>query len=148
MPTINLGKKPKREFKRSSNGENKKQRAKFYSTEEWKKLRLAKLYEEPLCEVCKLKGLVEDNELAFLNLAEEVHHLRSFMKGSDYNEQAMLFYDFNNLCSICKKCHSEIHNGKLKYCESLEEIFERLKFLKEEETDLKKYLYKGNNELN
>lgn len=146
MPTINLGKKPKREFKRSSNGANKKQRAKFYSTEEWKNLRLAKLYEQPLCEVCKLKGLVEDNELGFLNLATEVHHLISFLKGANYNEQAMLFYDYNNLCSICKKCHAQIHTGDLKGCESLIEIFDRLKFLKEEETDLKKYLYKPVND--
>ena len=146
MPTINLGNKPKREFNKSSNGENKKERAKFYSTEQWKKLRLAKLYEQPLCEVCKLKGMVENNEEKYLTLAEEVHHLRSFMKGANYNEQAMLFYDFNNLCSICKKCHSEIHTGNLKGCESLEEILDRLKFLKEEETDLHKYLYKGNND--
>lgn len=144
MPTINLGKKPKREYKKSSNGENKKQRAKFYSTEEWKKLRLAKLYETQLCEVCKLKGLVDEKEI--LTLAEDVHHLKSFMKGTTFNEQSLLFYNFDNLCSICKKCHAQIHTGNLKGCESLEEILDRLKFLKEEETDLNKYLYKGNND--
>lgn len=143
MPTINLGKKPKREFKKSSNGQNKKIRSKFYSTDEWKKLRLAKLYETQLCEVCSAKGRIEKREI--LTLAEDVHHLRSFMKGGNYNEQAMLFFDYNNLCSICKKCHSEIHNGKLKGCESIIEIEERLKFLQEEEKDLKKYLYKGEN---
>ena len=145
MPTINLGKKPKKkEYKRNDNNNdpNRKIRQSFYSSDDWQKLRLAKLYEEPLCEVCKVKGKVERKEI--LTLAEEVHHLRSFMTGQTYNERAMLFHDFNNLVSICRKCHNEIHNGDLKDCESLFEIEERLKFIKEEEADLKKYLYKGN----
>lgn len=145
MAFVNLGKKKKKEYHRNSEKQdpNRKLRQQFYGKEEWKKLRFAKLYEEPLCEVCKIKGMVQGKEI--LTLAEDVHHLRSFTSGRTFNEMECLFYDFNNLVSICKRCHNSLHHGELKGCFDLEEVKERLKFLKEEETDLQNYLYKGTN---
>lgn len=144
MAYINLGKKRKREYskKKERNDQNRKLRQKFYQTQEWKNLRLARLYEYPLCEVCLLKGKVNNEEV--LTLAEDVHHLRSFTQGRTFGEMEALFYDPDNLCSVCKKCHADIHNGNLKYCESKEEIFERLKFIKKDEDDLNNYLYTKN----
>ena len=101
---------------------------------------MAKLSEQPLCEVCKIKGLIENEDI--FSLAEDCHHLRSFTQGRDFNEMSALFYDYDNVVSVCKKCHNSIHHGELKGCESLEEIKDRLKFIKEEREDLKKHIYK------
>ena len=55
---------------------------------------------QPLGEVCLSRGIVTP--------AEDVHHDKSFITdaGVDYN----LAYSIDNLISLCKKCHSEIHS--------------------------------------
>ena len=57
----------------------------------WRKVRLVKLAEDPLCEQCKRKGL--------LKLAEEVDHIIPIADGGERLE-------LNNLQSLCKSCHS------------------------------------------
>ena len=94
MPYLN---KPKKQKNRSVNREG---RQKIYQSVEWKKLRLAKLKANPLCEVCLTKGIVKP--------AIDVHHINSFMNYSD-NKRLQLAFDYNNLQSLCKECHSEKH---------------------------------------
>lgn len=145
MAYINIPKKKKKEnYKKNEKDDyNRKIRQSIYQSETWKQLRMSKLYEDPLCEVCKLRGLVQKKEI--LTLAVEVHHLISFTQGRTINEREALGFDYNNLISICRKCHCDIHTGELKGCESKEDIVDRLKFLQEEEKELKTYLYKGTN---
>ena len=58
--------------------------------------------EQPLCEICLLNGVISP--------AEDVHHKDSFMnyEGLDKTQKA---YDYNNLLSVCKKCHSYLHRN-------------------------------------
>ena len=98
MPTINKLKrhnKPCNDNKK--NGNDRKIRQSYYRTTEWKKLRSAKLQEHPLCELC--------NEA----LAEDVHHIISFMSVSDEMGKMTLFYDPANLMALCRKCHNKMH---------------------------------------
>lgn len=64
---------------------------KLYATKDWKHLRKAKLQRNPLCERCMIGGYVEQ--------ATVVHH-KIPHKG---NRQ--LFYDIENLQSLCKPHH-------------------------------------------
>jgi 5-methylcytosine-specific restriction endonuclease McrA len=62
--------------------------AALYASNEWKQLSRAKRIANPLCEECG-------------RLAEQVHHKRSA------NEYPMLFFDWDNLQSVCKECHGK-----------------------------------------
>jgi 5-methylcytosine-specific restriction protein A len=94
MPKIFLP-KPKPNRKKD---ENIKQRQKIYQSRRWQKLRIVKLMEHPLCEICEKE------------LATEVHHIQSFM-GHPKEEMLRLAYNYNNLQSLCDTCHNKIHNS-------------------------------------
>lgn len=96
MPTINKGKKP------ASKSVNRAERIKVYNTSRWKKLRLAKLMKDPLCEMCLQKGIT--------TAATQAHHIDSFMNYEDLIRKDKAF-NYNNLMSLCTKCHSEIHKN-------------------------------------
>ena len=75
---------------------------KLYNDNQWKRLRKAKLQRNPVCERCLKTGHVSQ--------ATVVHH-RVAHKGD-----RILFYDINNLESLCKPHHdgdaqSEEHTG-------------------------------------
>ena len=76
-------------------------------------MRLAKLMQNPLCEICELEGVTK--------LAIEVHHADSFV---DKPENEMYYYAFNsnNFISVCTACHSRCHKGDLKGTKSLDDI--------------------------
>jgi len=95
MPTLKKAKK------QNNNSNKRKERQEVYNTSRWRKLRDAKLLEQPLCEVCLAKGIIKP--------AEDVHHLDSFMnyEGLKRLEKA---YNYNNLQSVCKECHQKEHN--------------------------------------
>lgn len=94
MPTLN---KPKRKTS------NKNPIIKgIYNNTNWVKLRKAYLMEHPLCENCLKQGLTE--------VAVEVHHLTPISKGQDVLAMKDLAYNYNNLMSLCSKCHHDIHN--------------------------------------
>lgn len=61
-----------------------------YSNTQWKKLREIKKKKDPLCELCKKKGIVKEAQL--------IDHLISIRDGGEP-------LDINNLCSLCKDCH-------------------------------------------
>lgn len=71
------------------------QRNKFYSTANWQKTRESYIHAHPLCERCKLEGLLVPARL--------VHHVRPLRYGGEQLDQ-------NNLRSICGEvCHAAEH---------------------------------------
>lgn len=79
----------------------------IYNTSRWKELRLIKLGECPLCEICKEEGR--------LTLAEQVHHIKEISTGSNIFEMQNLGYNWENLKSVCKECHKIIHKKVNKF---------------------------------
>jgi 5-methylcytosine-specific restriction enzyme A len=104
MPTINLNRKPK---KNNYKGENKNKNLIFktvYNTQRWRDLRIEKLKNNPLCQKCEYDNMITP--------ATQVHHLVEISKGgSDIDNIYHLGFDYDNLMSVCDKCHKEIHNG-------------------------------------
>lgn len=98
MPTIN---KPKKKQKNQS--VNEQVRKDIYATSKWRKLREAKLIQNPLCEICLINNIV--------NPAIDVHHIVSFVSVIDPLRRLELAYNFDNLQSLCKVCHQKIHNS-------------------------------------
>lgn len=64
-----------------------------YNTQQWQRLRLAKLAHDPLCFACQLRGQV--------TLARAVDHVRSIKSGGD------AFPPLDGLMSLCDRCHNE-----------------------------------------
>jgi 5-methylcytosine-specific restriction protein A len=60
----------------------------FYKTKDWRLLRRQKLMGSPLCEYCRLAK------------AEHVDHKKPHKGNPD------LFFDYDNLQSLCRSCHS------------------------------------------
>lgn len=121
MPTIF---KPKKTKKNPDTILNDKQRHEVYNTALWRKMRLAKQMQNPLCEVCEMQGKTV--------LAEDIHHLISFSKYTGAERDAIA-YDSNNLISLCKQCHNLIHHGYLKGASTKEEIADRIELHNKEE---------------
>lgn len=96
MPYLN---KPKPKPIRKINVED---RQKIYQSAKWQKLRIAKLQQNPLCEICLSKGVI--------NEAIDVHHKDSFLN-YDGLERLYKAFDFSNLQSVCKQCHASLHKG-------------------------------------
>jgi 5-methylcytosine-specific restriction protein A len=93
MPTVNLVKRKVRDVT-----VNKRAYQGVYNTKRWKKLRAAKLSNNPLCEECLKKGIARP--------VDEIHHIRPFdINDIDYE----LAYDYDNLISLCYDCHKEAH---------------------------------------
>ena len=67
-----------------------KQSRRIYSTKQWRKVRMIVLKNEPLCRVCKLKGLTVE--------ATEVDHIIPLFVGGKP-------FDISNLQPICFECH-------------------------------------------
>lgn len=98
MPTIY---KPKKAKKKENNLYDEERR-KIYKSTRWRKLRALKIAEQPLCEMCLKEGKT--------TIAEDVHHIESFMSTDDKVLRIALAYDYENLMSICKTHHQMIHN--------------------------------------
>lgn len=62
--------------------------ASMYNSPKWKTLRQTKLRDNPFCEICGAE-------------ATEVHHIHP------HNGDLDLFYDYDNLMSICHSCHAK-----------------------------------------
>ena len=97
MPTIN---KPKKKQKNLT--VNEQIRRDIYRSKQWKKIRLAKLMQNPLCEICLQNNIITS--------AVDVHHIQSFVNIFDPLRRKEIAYNFDNLQSLCKVCHQKIHN--------------------------------------
>lgn len=78
--------------------------AKKYKSKRWQKLRQLKLNTNPLCERCLKKGIY--------NAAEIIHH-KEYINDKNYNDDNV-FFNIDNLESLCRKCHNEEHFEKEK----------------------------------
>ena len=74
---------------------------KIYNSKTWKQLRELYYSDHPLCQRCLEKGIIKPSE--------EIHHKIPFLTGKTSDEIYELAYDYENLMSVCKQCHSEIH---------------------------------------
>lgn len=79
----------------------------IYNTSRWKKLRMAYLSDNPLCEECKDKGIIKQ--------AEHIHHKKEISSGKTEEEMKQLAFDSNNLQSLCSDCHKAKHEKKINY---------------------------------
>lgn len=114
-PTINkLTKKQKTSSGRTET-DIRKLRQTAYQNTAWRKERDNYLREHPLCEKCLEKGKITP--------AQDIHHKKSPFKNGEINWN--LLYDVNNLMSLCKECHGNIHAAQQGHI-SPEEILRQL----------------------
>lgn len=90
----------KKPIKQHNKAFKREERQKIYQSARWKELRQSKLMQQPLCELCLAKGIVTP--------AIDVHHIDSFMNYIGIERLAKAF-DYKNLQSVCKFCHSSLH---------------------------------------
>lgn len=93
MPTIN---KLNKNYNRNRNTEKRKLRMKVYQSEKWKDIKNAHLMQYPICEICNKE------------LAEDVHHISTFLINNSIDIEKA--FDYDNLMSVCKRCHGKLHN--------------------------------------
>lgn len=74
---------------------------KLIHSKEWRALRFRKLKKQPVCESCEREGRS--------TMATEVHHLIPVESESTVNRMKSLMFSYNNLMSVCHKCHVAIH---------------------------------------
>lgn len=99
MPTIVKMTKKAQTSSGRTETDMRKLRQTAYRNTAWRKERDLYLHEHPLCEECLKKGKVVP--------ATDVHHIKSPFKKGQINWN--LLYDENNLMSLCKECHGNIH---------------------------------------
>ena len=72
-----------------------------YKSKRWQKLRKLKLYINPFCERCSRNGIY--------NSAYIIHH-KEYITDLNYLDDN-IFYNLDNLESLCLKCHNQEHFG-------------------------------------
>jgi 5-methylcytosine-specific restriction enzyme A len=93
MPSINLPQRKKRD-----RTVNKQALQSYYQDRRWKKLRLYKFSQNPVCELCEERGLTAQTQ--------EIHHIKPI---DLQHPDESLIYDYDNLMSLCNDCHSRLH---------------------------------------
>jgi 5-methylcytosine-specific restriction endonuclease McrA len=78
---------------------------KLINSQKWVKLRAEKLRNNPLCERCKLSGIITPGA--------EVHHIAPVDTGATTAEMLLLAYNPGNLQTLCHKCHVLTHTELL-----------------------------------
>lgn len=99
MPTINKIQKKSKSADRNENTDMRQLRRKAYNNTTWRKIRDTYMREHPICEECLKSGKVTP--------AEDVHHKKTPFKNGEI--QYGLLLDPDNLMSVCKECHGNIH---------------------------------------
>lgn len=106
MPTIPKLKRKRRTY-------FTKEKNKLYSNRKYQELRTLKLKETPWCELCYKEYKEGKRNLADIQLAQEVHHVKQLTdKGITKEEQLSRLLDYNNLMSLCTYHHHIIHGDK------------------------------------
>lgn len=70
-----------------------------YKSKRWQKLRKQKLLLNPFCERCLKNGIY--------NSAYIIHH-KEYITDKNY-EDDNIFFNINNLESLCQECHNKEH---------------------------------------
>lgn len=117
MPTLQSKKVKKRKEKNNFNSPSKDERMKYYNQRKWWSLRRTKLLNSPLCERCLEAGKIIP--------AIDIHHKDSPFKYTDEIKRIELFFDYDNLESLCKECHGK-HHRKEQINETKEEYYTNL----------------------
>ena len=105
MPTL-TSKKSSDKFKQPRPlTTTKAERMKYYGQRKWWSLRKTKLINDPLCEWCLKDKRTEP--------AVQIHHNTSPFSVPEGDLRSNLFWDYDNLISLCEQCHSTFH-GKHK----------------------------------
>ena len=100
--------------KRMSQKEDKRR---IYNSREWHRLRDEKRRANPTCERCKALGQAEGRRIGnealtrrgWVTPVQVIHHIVPIETARNYDEMRALAFRWDNLQSLCFKCHSEIH---------------------------------------
>lgn len=108
MPTIErIGHKRRYEKKKEYSIIPNNHRAfieKIYNSRRWRAMREMKLRETPLCEICEKDGRITP--------ATQVHHQHEISLGLTENDMLEIAFDYNNLQSLCERCHMRLHGDR------------------------------------
>ena len=74
---------------------------KLINCQKWVNLRAEKLRNNPLCEHCFAKNIV--------NPGTEIHHLQPIDTGANFETMKQLAYNYTNIVTLCHKCHIQAH---------------------------------------
>lgn len=88
---------------RAKNERQARDKSAIYRSREWRELRAAKLRSQPICEVCEQKGRVTS--------AQAVHHRHPIEDSSTRQEMRKWAFMWENLMSVCHRCHADIHKA-------------------------------------
>ena len=80
-----------------------KTKAQYYGQTAWKKLRQRKIQDQPLCELCQIRGITRP--------ATDCHHAILFYSQLTPELRQMLLLDYDNLVSLCESCHQHVHKN-------------------------------------
>ena len=85
------------------NPKQTKDKQRIYNSREWRLLRDQKRRANPLCELCLANGKVVPTQA--------IHHKIPIETAQSFDEMKRLAFRYDNLQSLCYKCHSEIHQA-------------------------------------
>lgn len=94
---------------RCKNQQQAKDKAEIYNSRKWKELRVAKLREQPLCEMCLADGIAAGVPGGLIRSAHCVHHIIPIETAKTKREMLRLAFNPANLMSLCDECHARIH---------------------------------------
>lgn len=77
------------------------------NSKQWKLLRLWKLQQNPICQVCERKGKV--------SAAVDVHHITPVESATTLREMEALCFSPKNLLAVCIPCHIAIHQEAMSH---------------------------------
>jgi 5-methylcytosine-specific restriction protein A len=97
MPTIKLLKKKNNRVPTTA----KRKYQDVYQDKRWKRMRAEKMRCNPVCERCE--------NMKRTTPTAEVHHVVPFEWGRNPDEIERLSFDWHNLMSLCKECHTVVH---------------------------------------
>ena len=95
---------------RCSDIQQQRDKAEIYNSKEWRLLKERKKQANPLCEMCIEEGRKAGVKRGYIHSVECVHHKIPIETAHNMEEMRRLAFDWNNLQSLCKRHHHEVHN--------------------------------------
>ena len=87
----------------------KDDKRRIYNSREWIQIRNAKRNANPKCERCVELGKAAGVKKGFVSSVQVIHHKIPIETARNFEEMKALAFRWDNLQSLCFKCHSEIH---------------------------------------